>query len=126
MRLFRAPHYEWTTRALIDTGSPKTIFDRGAADALGVKIGCAGARTATIAILGATRTVQIEDVELSLDHDPGYCWTAPVGFITDPQFRMTFQGILGTEGFLDKWAVIFNKYYDYFSVLRVDEAYDLD
>ena len=35
---------------------------------------------------------------------------------------MVFQGVLGTEGFLDKWAVIFNKYYDYFEIGLPDDA----
>jgi len=35
---------------------------------------------------------------------------------------MSFQGLLGTEGFLDKWALSFNKYYDYFVIQRPDEA----
>ncbi len=36
----------------------------------------------------------------------------------DPALRMPFQGVLGTEGFLDKFAVTFDKYYDYFVVER--------
>jgi hypothetical protein len=34
---------------------------------------------------------------------------------------MSFQGVLGTEGFLDKFAVNFNKYYEYFVVERPDD-----
>jgi len=34
-----APTGEWTTRALIDTGSPLTVFDRGVAEALCVSDG---------------------------------------------------------------------------------------
>jgi hypothetical protein len=90
-----------------------------------VRFGHAGAETGLVAILGALRTVQFEDIELSLAQDPSYSWTARVGFITDPAFQMVFQGILGTEGFLDKWAVTFNKYYGYFEVQSPDEAYDL-
>jgi hypothetical protein len=66
--------------------------------------------------------LQFETVELSLAGDPDRAWEARVGFITDPQFQMPFQGLLGTEGFLDRWAVTFNKYYEYFEVLEPDEA----
>ncbi len=79
--MFLAPNCEWTTRALIDTGSPITIFDRGAADALLVKIGAAGAEKASIALLGKQRIVQFEYIELCLPHDPLYSWTARIGFI---------------------------------------------
>ncbi len=37
---------------------------------------------------------------------------------------MPFQGLLGTEGFLDKFAVTFNKYYDYFVLERPDDFHD--
>jgi hypothetical protein len=124
VRLFLAPNGEWTTRALIDTGSPITVFDRGAADALLVRMGHAGAETGTVALLGAHRRVQFEHVDLCLLHDTSYSWVARVGFIIDPAFQMSFQGILGTEGFLDKWAVTFNRYYDYFEIQHPDDAYD--
>lgn len=120
--LWFPPNGEWTTRALIDTGSPITVFDRGAADALLVHIGYAGAETGRVALLGAHRTVQFEHIDLCLAQDSSFQWSARVAFILDPQFQMIFQGILGTEGFLDKWAVTFNKYYDYFELQRADDA----
>ena len=61
---------------------------------------------------------------MCLARDTSYVWQARVGFITDPGFQMVFQGILGTEGFLDKWAVTFNKYNEYFELESPDEAYD--
>jgi len=121
VRLCFAPNGDWTTRALIDTGAPITVFDRGAADALGVRIGQSGAHTGTIALLGAERRVQFEYVDLNLVQDPARTWTAHVAFIKDPSFQMVFQGLLGTEGFLDKWAVTFNKYYDYFEIRQPDD-----
>lgn len=122
VRLSLPPNGEWVTRALIDSGSPLTVFDRGAADALLVRIGQAGAETGSVALLGKVRRVQFEYVELSLACETTYSWTARVAFITDPQFQMAFQGILGTDGFLDKWAVLFNRYYDYFELCRPDDA----
>ena len=58
VRLVCPPNGEWTTRALIDSGSPLTVFDRGAAEALCLNIGRFGADTGSIALLGQTRTVQ--------------------------------------------------------------------
>ncbi|MFI7333433.1 hypothetical protein [Micromonospora aurantiaca (nom. illeg.)] len=124
VQLYLPPHGEWTTRALIDTGAPITVFDRGAGDALLVRFDRAGAETGSIAILGAQRQIQFETIDLCLANDPSYVWSARVAFIKDPSFQMVFQGILGTEGFLDKWAVTFNKYYEYFELLSPDEAYD--
>lgn len=87
-------------------------------------IGHAGA--GTVALFGAQRQVQFEHIEMCLLHDTSYSWTSRVGFITDLQFQMTFQGILGHEGFLAKWAVTFNSYYDSSrsSRLTTDDAYD--
>ena len=86
------------------------MFDRATADALCIRIGSAGAETRLTGLMGRTLTLQFETVELSLLHDPS--------------FQMPFQGLLGTEGFLDRWAVIFNRYYSYFQILSPDEVDD--
>lgn len=99
-----------------------TVFDRGAADALGVRIGHAGAENRLTGLMGKTLKLQFETIELSLAEDPGNCWEAHVGFITDPTFQMPFQGLLGTEGFLDRRAVTFNRYYGYFDVQHPDDV----
>lgn len=124
VRLAREPNGEWTTRALIDTGSPLTIFDRGVAEALVISIGYAGCQRGTVALLGASRPVQFEYVELSLPHYPGLSWTARVAFVTDRTFQMPFQGILGVEGFLDKFVVTFHAYENFFLVEHPDEWID--
>lgn len=116
------PNGLWRTRALIDTGSPLTVFDRGAAEALVINLGRSDAETGTVALLGSHPRVQFEYVDLSIIAEPEFTWTARVAFILDRNFQMVFQGILGTEGFLDKWAVTFNKYYDYFALQRPDDA----
>jgi len=121
VRLSLAPNGEWTTRALVDTGSPITIFDRGTADALGVRIARAGADTASVALLGKLHTAQFEFVDLALAVDLSVSWLARVAFIRDPTFEMPFQGILGTVGFLDRWTVTFDKYHDYFSIREPTE-----
>jgi hypothetical protein len=42
----------------------------------------------------------------------------------DTALQMPFQGVLGTDGFLDKFAVTFNKYYDCFVIERPDDFHD--
>ena len=115
---------DWTLRALIDTGAPITFFDRGAADALGVSFGHAGAECGIIRVLGGTWPVQFETVDLTLPLETGLTWTAQVAFARSPDLVMPFQGVLGTEGFLDKFAVTFNKYYDYFIIERPDDFHE--
>ena len=52
--------------------------------------------------------------KLTLLAEPENNWSARVAFVMDPALQMPFQGVLGTDGFLDKFAVTSNKYYDYF------------
>ncbi|MBW3640203.1 MAG: hypothetical protein KY451_10190, partial [Actinobacteria bacterium] len=103
---------------LVDTGAPVTFFDRGVADALGVRLGRAGADVGAVRILGGHWQVEFEHVQITLAADPTASWPARVAFVKDPALQMPFQGVLGTEGFLDKFVVTFNKYYDYFLVER--------
>lgn len=75
-------------------------------------------------ILGGQWSVQFEHVQVTLVADPQASWQARVAFVKDPALQMPFQGVLGTEGFLDKFVVTFNKYYDYFLVERPAEWQD--
>lgn len=120
VRLAFGANGDWTTRALIDTGSPLTIFDYGTAEALGIRMGQSGHRTGSVALLGSTRAVQYEYVELSLPGTGGDCWTADVAFIKQPDFQMPFQGILGQEGFLARHIVTFNYYAGHFEIRLAD------
>ncbi len=52
----------WRTQALVDTGSPITVFDWGTADALVVRLGNAGARTGRVALMGKQLQVQFENM----------------------------------------------------------------
>ncbi|WP_041790600.1 hypothetical protein [Microlunatus phosphovorus] len=110
---------------MVDTGAPVTFFDRGVADALNVKIRPAGAELGRVTILGGTWQVQYEDVDLSVPNNDGLSWTARVAFVLDQRLQMPFQGVLGSRGFLDKFAVLFNQYYDYFIVDIPDVADEL-
>lgn len=113
----------WQADALIDTGAPSSVFESVAADALGVQLGRADADTARLRILGGDKDVQLETVQLTLVADPEYSWTAEVGFIKDREFEMPFPGVLGTNGFLDRYAVTFNQYYGYFVVEHPDAVH---
>jgi len=61
---------------------------------------------------------------LTLTVDDELSWPARVAFVMDPELQMPFQGVLGTEGFLDKFAVTFNRYFDYFIVERPDDFHE--
>ena len=103
----------------MDTGAPITVFDRGTADALNIRIGYSGHRSGMVALMGSSRAVQFEHVELSLPGmGDGFAWTTDVAFIKQPDFQMPFQGLLGTVGFLDRHIVTFNYYEGYFEVRR--------
>lgn len=115
---------DWTCQALVDSGAPRTVFDRAAADAIGVRINNAGARSGSIRIMGGSWPVQFEMVELSLVDIPGSTWTAEVAFVKSPEFRMSFQGVLGTEGFLDRFAVTLNCYHNYFVIEGADDYHN--
>lgn len=112
----------WAPTALIDTGAPITVFDHATGRALLVRWNHAGAEFDTIALMGTTHVVQYEYIDLCLQAEPTFHWTAKVGFLMTPSFVMPFQGLLGNDGFLDKWAVTFNKYYEYIYLQRPDEA----
>ena len=83
-----------------------------------------GARMTTVRLMGFSRPAQIETVDFSLPDLPGFNWTADVAFIKDPEVRMPFQGVLGTEGFLDRFAVTFNRYHNYCVIETADEFHE--
>jgi len=55
VRLQFGQNGDWTTRALVDTGSPLTVFDFGTAEALGIRLGQTGHRAGRVALLGEVR-----------------------------------------------------------------------
>lgn len=113
MRLF-SEDVDWGCRALIDTGAPITFFDRGMADALAIRIGFGA--TAEMKIFGGTWAVQFETIDIELVAAPEFRWSARVAFVRSPELKMPFQGVLGTDGFLDRHLVCFDKSRDYFTV----------
>lgn len=124
IRLQHGATGDWTVRALVDSGAPISVFDLGVAEALGLRLRYAGAITGSIRILGGTWPVQFEDVDLCIPNAPEIEWSARVAFVTDARLQMPFQGLLGTDGFLDQFAITFNKYFDYFVVERPDGCHE--
>lgn len=109
----------WRTKALVDTGSSLTLFDRGAGEALGVDFFDQNAERRLVDIAGQRREVQGEYVTLTLPPFSDLFWDTQVWFFID-QWNIPF-GILGNEGFLDQWAVSFVRYDNYFVVEPIDE-----
>lgn len=105
----------WTVRALIDTGAPYTLFDRGTADALGIEFRRPGATLNWHTIAGGRFVAQTEAVVVRLAPFDDLWWHTDVQFFLD-DWGMPFSGLLGQEGFLDRWVVSFNRYDNYFVV----------
>jgi hypothetical protein len=117
--LLQREHYEWNCKALIDTGAPFTLFDRGSGEALGIDFSRRGARTTRHRIAGGDYTAQMESVTIHLEPFGDLWWESEVGFFVE-DWGMPFQGILGHAGFLDRWVVSFNYYDNYFIVEERD------
>ena len=95
-------------RALVDTGVSITIFDRPTADALMTpnwELGVPQRSTNNARQrVAASVRVRRHGVSVTPGVPPGPR-TSP--FVTDYGLQMRFQGVLGTDGFLDKYAVTF-------------------
>lgn len=104
-----------TTKALVDTGAPRTVFPRGVADALAIDVPDEG--EVRIELLGRSWPAVTVPVTLRLKpfDDP---WDAGVDFVLDEGLPF---GLLGYEGFLNRWAVSFNAYEGYFVVEPVED-----
>ncbi len=102
-------------RALVDTGAPFTLFDRGTGEALGIDFSRQGAERYLHKIAGGQYLAQVETVVLRLTPFDDLWWETQVSFFLD-DWGMPFAGLLGQEGFLDRWVVTFNRYDNYFIV----------
>jgi hypothetical protein len=105
-------------KALIDTGAPRNVFPRGCADALAIDLSGTHKTVRQHELLGNRWDAVPVLVHLTLPPFHDLTWEAEVDFLLD-DWPMPF-GLLGQEGFLDRWVVIFNRYKDYFIVQEVD------
>lgn len=104
-----------SVRALIDTGAPRTFFDRSVAEALKVDISTTHATTRTVRVLGGTYPAAEAMVTLSLPPFGDMAWETEV-LVLAVELPLPFAGCLGSEGFLDRWVVSLNYYDNYFVV----------
>ncbi|HWL36829.1 MAG TPA: aspartyl protease family protein [Frankiaceae bacterium] len=105
---------EGQVRALIDTGSPRTLFGRGVADMLGIDL-ASGPAASTALMLGGRWDVDLHYVTLTLPPFNDISWETEVDFFRDA-LELPFEGLLGTQGFLDHWVVSFDYYGSQFVV----------
>jgi hypothetical protein len=107
------------TKALIDTGSPRTIFPRGIGDLLALNFPTYPSDAPTrLSLLSREWGAITWDVELALSPVAGESWPAEVDFVMDEGLPWA---ILGFEGFLNRWAVTFVGAYGYFLVEPADK-----
>ena len=108
-----------TTKALIDTGSPRCVFPRGVGDLVGVGFPKFPSQAATVIhLMGRPWPAVTATVELQLEpFDP---WEAVADFVVEEGLAFA---LLGYEGFLNRFAVSFNGALGY---LVVEPADDFD
>lgn len=109
----------WTTKALVDTGAPFTVFDRASGDALGVKFHRSDATYTWHELAGKRRKAQTEFATIRLPSFEEMWWETEVHFLID-DWNMPFGGLLGQQGFLDRWSVTFNFSENYFVVEELE------
>lgn len=114
-------HYRHTiqVRALVDTGAPFCIFGRAVAEALDIDMGLGRGENRDIHILGGVHDARLAMVELDLPPFEGLGWTTECAFLY-ADLELSFAGVLGQQGFLDRWVASFNFYDGYFVIEERD------
>ena len=106
------------TKALIDSGAPRTVFPRGTGDLLAVEFPDRPSQAPTkITILGHTWPAVTETVTLRLRPYDEPVWEAEVDFVLEEGLPFA---LLGYEGFMNQWAVTMDGYHGSFTVEPVD------
>jgi hypothetical protein len=108
--------HEQRAKALVDTGALRCYFPRGVGEAIGIRFGPEVSRDDTIEIAGAARPVIVRMVTLALPDDPTTNWDTEVCFFME-EWDLNY-GLLGHEGFLDRFVVSFNYSENYFVIER--------
>jgi hypothetical protein len=106
-------------RCLVDTGSPGCIFSRAIAEALYVDMSPGGGPDRSLRILGGVHRARVSTATLELPPFEGLHWTAEVLFLHE-DLAISFAGVLGQRGFLDRWVASFNLYDGYFVIEERD------
>lgn len=106
--------------ALVDTGATHCVFPVGAAEALGLDVvRHEGDPYRNFRIAGDLRPAFPKIITLTLPPFEELNWDAEVWFFYQ-EWELPF-GLLGSEGFLDKWVVSFNRAANYFIVESAPE-----
>jgi len=111
---------EASEKSLVDSGSPRCVFSRGVAVWLGIELPEVGSGLADVhklRFLNNEWEAISELVTLRLPPFNDLRWEAEVDFVLDEGLP---YGLLGHEGFMDRWAVSFNAYHSYFVVEPVE------
>jgi hypothetical protein len=97
-----------TTKALIDTGAPRSVFPRGVGDLLAVEFPkFPSDAPKTLTLMGRAWPAVTETVNMLLRPFEDLGWQAEVDFVLEDDLPFA---LLGYEGFLNRWAVSFNGY----------------
>jgi hypothetical protein len=112
-----------TANALIDTGAPVTVFPRGVGDKLDLDFpeNEWGPGEEVVTLMGNDWQCIVREVSLLLPPFEDLGWQAPVRFVLQPGLPF---GLLGYEGFLNRWAVSFNAYEGYMVVETVESFHE--
>jgi aspartyl protease len=108
-------------RALVDTGALGCIFGRAVADALEIDVGPRCQPRRQIRMLGGVHDAVVTRVTFDLPPFEGLSWEADAVFLV-ADLDLSFAGVLGQEGFLDRWVVSFN-YYDNYLVVEERDSF---
>ena len=106
-------------RALVDTGAPFCIMGRAVADALDIDRAPRHGEDRTVHILGGEHPARLATVHLDLPPFAGLGWETRCAFLYG-ELPTSFLGVLGQEGFLDRWVASFNYYDGYFVIEERD------
>lgn len=109
---------DFTTKALIDTGAPRCVFPRGAADALDLPCPMLYEAPTRVLLMGHEWPAVTHTVTFELQPFPDLGWEAEVDFVLEEGLPF---GLLGYEGFLNRWAVTFNAALGYFVIEPAEE-----
>ena len=107
-----------TTKALVDTGAPRCVFPRGAGEALGLTFPPPSQAATKVLLMGRTWPTITQAITFELPPFNDLAWEAEVDFVLEEGLPF---GILGYEGFFNRWAVSFNAYEGYFVVEPVED-----
>lgn len=107
-------------RALVDTGAPFCVFGRAIAEALNIDMGLGRGPDRSVHILGGEYNSRLAMVELELPPFTGLTWETECAFLY-ADLELSFAGVLGQEGFLDRWVASFNLYDGYFVIEERDD-----